>query len=328
MIRRAWPEIMDELARIKRSTWLNVNTDAKPRAFKDNQLVLAFASQGNALGFQRGQHADNLKQAINKVLGLTCGIEALHDGSESAGEPDPKVPTSRNVPADGPQRSDNAAPGTPSQPEPSQPEQSASGPASKWDDTPGPIVAGADNAAMPSGPLVPPASTSPATPNRSQTPVPPAPGVQHPAKSPTLQVPAAPDTDPNHVEGSPGGPVPTDALRPGPAGSTPDDDWLRQEPPADPDDPGPQEPSYEDEPPSRPSRYQQLLDEAARAEAAQAKLQRQARPGGATGAVDLNYVEDVPSADDETIEESGLVGRQAIERILNGRLIEERSLDQ
>jgi DNA polymerase-3 subunit gamma/tau len=62
---------------------------------------------------------------------------------------------------------------------------------------------------------------------------------------------------------------------------------------------------------------------AARAEAA--RPQPQGRP---TGAVDLKYVEDIPSADDETIEESGLVGRQAIERILNGRLIEERSLDQ
>ncbi|MDN5670138.1 MAG: hypothetical protein L0G87_17265 [Renibacterium salmoninarum] len=36
------------------------------------------------------------------------------------------------------------------------------------------------------------------------------------------------------------------------------------------------------------------------------------------------YVEDIPSADDETIEESGLVGRAAVERILGGRLIEER----
>jgi DNA polymerase-3 subunit gamma/tau len=41
----------------------------------------------------------------------------------------------------------------------------------------------------------------------------------------------------------------------------------------------------------------------------------------------LRYVEDVPSADDETIEESGLVGRTAIERILNGRLVEERSVE-
>lgn len=101
MIRRAWPEIMDELARIKRSTWLNVNADVKPRSFSDNQLTLAFASQGNALGFQRGQHTDNLKQAISKVLGLNCSIEAIHDGAAAAGEPDPKVPTSRAQPAKG-----------------------------------------------------------------------------------------------------------------------------------------------------------------------------------------------------------------------------------
>lgn len=67
------------------------------------------------------------------------------------------------------------------------------------------------------------------------------------------------------------------------------------------------------------SRYQQLLDEAERKRAEEAAAAR--------GAVDLRFVEDEPSADDETIEESGLVGRTAIERILNGRLVEERSVD-
>ncbi len=43
--------------------------------------------------------------------------------------------------------------------------------------------------------------------------------------------------------------------------------------------------------------------------------------------VDLPYVEDIPSADDETIEQSGLVGRAAVERILGGRLVEERSVN-
>ena len=38
-------------------------------------------------------------------------------------------------------------------------------------------------------------------------------------------------------------------------------------------------------------------------------------------------VEDIPSADDETIEESGVFGRAAVERILGGKLLEERSLD-
>ncbi|MFF2676284.1 DNA polymerase III subunit gamma and tau [Arthrobacter koreensis] len=68
------------------------------------------------------------------------------------------------------------------------------------------------------------------------------------------------------------------------------------------------------------SRYQQLLNEAAQRGGT-------APSAAARGKVDLAYVEDVPSADDVTLEDSGLVGRKAIERILGGRLIEERSLD-
>ncbi|MCC3269044.1 DNA polymerase III subunit gamma and tau [Arthrobacter gengyunqii] len=66
------------------------------------------------------------------------------------------------------------------------------------------------------------------------------------------------------------------------------------------------------------SRYQKLLNEAA------------ARSGSATAAAgrsNVNLVEDIPSADDIRLEDSGLVGRKAIERILGGRLIEERSVD-
>ncbi|MHA7280806.1 DNA polymerase III subunit gamma and tau [Arthrobacter sp. MDT2-2] len=101
MVRRAWPEIMDEVARIKRATWLIVNVAAKPRSFEGNQLVLAFANQGNAIGFQRGPHMDNLKQAIHKVLGLTCSIEAVHDAG-GAGESGPKVPAGQTAPGSTP----------------------------------------------------------------------------------------------------------------------------------------------------------------------------------------------------------------------------------
>ncbi|KNC19378.1 hypothetical protein AC792_07110 [Arthrobacter sp. RIT-PI-e] len=93
MVRRAWPEIMDEVAKIKRATWLIVNVSAKPRSFEGNQLVLSFVNQGNAIGFQRGPHMDNLRQAIHTVLGLTCSIEAMHDAGGS-GESGPKVPAS------------------------------------------------------------------------------------------------------------------------------------------------------------------------------------------------------------------------------------------
>ena len=65
-------------------------------------------------------------------------------------------------------------------------------------------------------------------------------------------------------------------------------------------------------------RYQKLLNEAAARNGS-------APSSAARGKVDL--VEDVPSADDVTLEDSGLVGRKAIERILGGRLIEERGLD-
>ncbi|MCC9144068.1 MULTISPECIES: DNA polymerase III subunit gamma and tau [unclassified Arthrobacter] len=72
--------------------------------------------------------------------------------------------------------------------------------------------------------------------------------------------------------------------------------------------------------PNQPlSRYQKLLNEAAQC-GGNAPV-RGGRP------VDSTYVEDVPSADDITLEDSGMVGRKAIERILGGRLIEERSLD-
>jgi DNA polymerase-3 subunit gamma/tau len=70
---------------------------------------------------------------------------------------------------------------------------------------------------------------------------------------------------------------------------------------------------------SRQSLYQRLSN-SPEAEAGRAKAP--ARAAAATV-----YVQDIPSADDETIEESGVFGRAAVERILGGKLVEERSLD-
>lgn len=66
------------------------------------------------------------------------------------------------------------------------------------------------------------------------------------------------------------------------------------------------------------SRYQQLSNSAeAKASRAQA----------ASNGPDAPYVEDVPSPDDVTLEESGVAGQGAVERILGGVLIEERPLN-
>lgn len=74
-------------------------------------------------------------------------------------------------------------------------------------------------------------------------------------------------------------------------------------------------------PPSagRQSLYQRLSN-SPEAEAGRAKAPARA-------AATTTYVQDIPSADDETIEESGVFGRAAVERILGGKLVEERSLD-
>jgi DNA polymerase-3 subunit gamma/tau len=66
--------------------------------------------------------------------------------------------------------------------------------------------------------------------------------------------------------------------------------------------------------------YQRLSQRAAQ----QAEEQAKARP---TALPAQPVVEDIPSADDETVEESGLFGRAAVERILGGKLIEERAHD-
>ncbi|HEY4615734.1 MAG TPA: hypothetical protein VIG75_09750, partial [Citricoccus sp.] len=41
----------------------------------------------------------------------------------------------------------------------------------------------------------------------------------------------------------------------------------------------------------------------------------------------VDWGDDVPSEDDVTIEESGMAGRKVVERLLGGRLVEERMLD-
>ena len=72
-------------------------------------------------------------------------------------------------------------------------------------------------------------------------------------------------------------------------------------------------------PTGRQSLYQRLSN-SPEAEAGRAKAPARA-------AATTTYVQDIPSADDETIEESGVFGRAAVERILGGKLVEERSLD-
>ena len=147
-----------------------------------------------------------------------------------------------------------------------------------------------------------------------------------PAAQPSRQTAPPPGQSSGQAAGAgPNGTSPRPATAPAAYASAPGANGSSTPQPGAPSGPqaqGPQEQGSQ-APAHRPgqklSRYQQLLNEAAQ--------RGGSTPAAARGNVDLAYVEDVPSADDVTLEDSGLVGRKAIERILGGRLIEERSLD-
>ena len=101
VLRRAWPEILQTLSRIKRSTWALVEPNAQVAAFDGQALTLAFTTPGLAGAFGRADHSENLRQAIHKTVGIDCQIAAVAGGTNSpaSSEPNPKAPASRVAPA-------------------------------------------------------------------------------------------------------------------------------------------------------------------------------------------------------------------------------------
>jgi DNA polymerase-3 subunit gamma/tau len=110
-LRRAWPEVLQTLTKIKRSTWALVEPNAQVAQFDGQVLTLAFTTAGLAGAFGRADHSENLRQAIHKTIGIDCQIVAVAGGNSSASsEPNPKAPTSREVPASPGTASPSAAP--------------------------------------------------------------------------------------------------------------------------------------------------------------------------------------------------------------------------
>lgn len=101
VLRRAWPEILQTLSKIKRSTWALVEPNAQVAAFDGQGLTLAFTTSGLAGAFGRADHSENLRQAIHKTVGIDCQITAVAGGNNSpaSSEPNPKAPASRVAPA-------------------------------------------------------------------------------------------------------------------------------------------------------------------------------------------------------------------------------------
>jgi DNA polymerase-3 subunit gamma/tau len=187
VLRRAWPEVLQTLTKIKRSTWALVEPNAQVGHFEDHVLTLAFTTTGLAGAFGRADHADNLRQAIHKTIGIDCQIRAVAGGSNSpaSSEPNPKALASPETPAATPTAATSADVAWGLSPAPQPPAAPANEPAED-------IAAG-----TPAPARVPPAAAPPATPTASASagaaPAPRAGGsaAAEPAAEPQAPAPAA-----------------------------------------------------------------------------------------------------------------------------------------
>lgn len=89
-VRDAWPEILQRLEPLSRSSWM-IATVATPVAFADDVLTLSFQSQGDVAAFKKlagGKGpSEDLRGAIRDVLGVRVKYVARHD-SDGAIPPD------------------------------------------------------------------------------------------------------------------------------------------------------------------------------------------------------------------------------------------------
>lgn len=87
-VRDAWPEVLQQLEPVSRSSWM-LATAAAPVAYADEVLTLAFQNQSDVTAFKRlaaGKGpSEDLRGAILAVLGVRVKYVARHDGDASPG---------------------------------------------------------------------------------------------------------------------------------------------------------------------------------------------------------------------------------------------------
>ncbi|WP_147794916.1 DNA polymerase III subunit gamma and tau [Cellulomonas sp. Y8] len=95
MLRRRWPEVLDTLARLKKTTWVLISQNAQVVELDATTLKLGFGAPGLASAFRSGPHADLVQQAVRETLGFTVKVEPVlsGDGAPAVGRPGPATPS-------------------------------------------------------------------------------------------------------------------------------------------------------------------------------------------------------------------------------------------
>ncbi len=101
MLRRRWPEVLDTLSRVKRTTWALVGPNSQVVELTDSTLRLSFTSPGLATAFRGGPHAQMVQQAVRETLGFDVRVEGSVD-ERRGGAPGPAAapaPAAASAPA-------------------------------------------------------------------------------------------------------------------------------------------------------------------------------------------------------------------------------------
>ena len=87
-VRRAWPDVLDRVFRIKRVTWTLLSQNAQVMEFDGQRLVLGANSEGLAGTMSRGQHPEVVRQALIEAIGVDVQVEArVMDAGQAPANP-------------------------------------------------------------------------------------------------------------------------------------------------------------------------------------------------------------------------------------------------
>ncbi|RNI20657.1 DNA polymerase III subunit gamma and tau [Flexivirga caeni] len=87
-VRRAWPDVLDRIARAKRVTWALLSQHAHVADFDGETLVLGTSSPGLAATVERAPHPDVVATALFDALGIRARVTARADSAA----PSPSLP--------------------------------------------------------------------------------------------------------------------------------------------------------------------------------------------------------------------------------------------
>ena len=91
-----WPNVLEEVKRRRRFTFMLLSQNAQVTEVKDGQLILGFANPGARENFAASGNQDVLADALIEVIGVELNIQAVVSKSaEQAASQPPAVPADK-----------------------------------------------------------------------------------------------------------------------------------------------------------------------------------------------------------------------------------------